>query len=186
LRTYLLQQAVAAAQCQDLKHFLKLDSRDTFQGVAKSSKEFGQRPSTPSVLLKTALVLHSDRSGPQRHRCAARTSADNACCYPGACRSGILGAHADRAYSRRDYAEASPADCDVHRPRFVGGRGRPRRSRKPNALDQIVDVLSVSLLIRCIVLPFLIAAAARGTEQNGYGQVCAGRLTHPPAPPTWS
>jgi hypothetical protein len=51
---------------------------------------------------------------------------------------------------------------------FVGGRGRPRRSRKPNALDQIVDVLSVSLLIRCIVLPFLIAAAARGTEQNGY------------------
>jgi hypothetical protein len=48
-----------------------------------------------------------------------------------------------------------------------GGRGRPR-SRKPNALDQIVDVLRVSLLIRCIVLPFLIAAAARGTEQNGY------------------
>ena len=38
-------------------------------------------------------------------------------------------------------------------------------------VDQIVDVLSVSLLIRCIVLPFLIAAAARGTEQNGYGHV---------------
>src|ERR1700741_1234157 len=25
---------------------------------------------------------------------------------------------------------------------FVGGRGRPRRSRKPNALDHVVDVLS--------------------------------------------
>jgi hypothetical protein len=43
------------------------------------------------------------------------------------------------------------------------------RGDQESPTDQIVDVLSVSLLIRCIVLPFLIAAAARGTEQNGYG-----------------
>jgi hypothetical protein len=34
----------------------------------------------------------------------------------------------------------------------------------PGSRDQIVDVLSVSLLIRCIVLPFLISAAGLGTE----------------------